>query len=85
MRLIIVKKNAGEVSLAGATFDIYGDGKYLTSVTTNDAGEDYVTGITAEMYIEAVRQLLRRGTYWTALLTVFTSIHIIPLLRKIRY
>jgi len=61
MRLIIVKKNEGEVSLAGATFDIYGDGKYLTSVTTNDAGEAYVTGIKAEMYIEAVETIAPKG------------------------
>ena len=54
LRIIIVKKDARTgVSLAGASFDIYGDGKYLTSVTTNDAGEAYVTGIKAEMYIEA--------------------------------
>ena len=53
-RLIIVKKDARTgVSLAGATFDIYADGKYLTSVTTNDAGEAYVAGIKGEMYIEA--------------------------------
>lgn len=54
IRIIIVKKDARTgVSLAGASFDIFADGKYLTSVTTNDAGEAYVTGIKAEMYIEA--------------------------------
>ena len=53
-RLIIVKKDAQTgVSLAEAVFDIYADGKYLTTVTTNDAGEAYVTGIKDEMYIEA--------------------------------
>ena len=58
IRLIIVKKDAqtGE-SLANATFKIYADGKYLTSVTTNDAGEAYVTGIKAEMYIEAIEDI----------------------------
>ena len=54
MRIILVKKDARTgVSLAGASFDIFADGKFLTSVTTNDAGEAYVTGIKAEMYIEA--------------------------------
>ena len=54
IRIIIVKKDARTgVSLAGASFDIFADGQYLTSVTTNDAGEAYVTGIKAEMYIEA--------------------------------
>ena len=53
-RLIIVKKDARTgVSLSGAVFDIYADGKFLTTVTTNDAGEAYVTGIKDEMYIEA--------------------------------
>ncbi len=54
MQLVLVKKSDTGICLPGATFDIYGDGKYLTSVTTNDAGEAYVTGIKAEMYIEAV-------------------------------
>ena len=53
-RLVIVKKDARSgVSLSGAVIDIYADGKYLTTVTTNDAGEAYVTGIKDEMYIEA--------------------------------
>ena len=61
IRVLIVKKNENNVSLGGATFDIYGDGKYLTSVTTNDAGEAYVTGIKAEMYIEAVETIAPKG------------------------
>ena len=53
-QLLIVKKDARTgVSLSGAVFDIYADGKFLTTVTTNDAGEAYVTGIKDEMYIEA--------------------------------
>ena len=61
-RLVIVKKDAQSgVSLGGATFKIYADGKYLTSVTTNDAGEAYVTGIKAEMYIEAIEEIAPEG------------------------
>ena len=60
-QLILVKKNENGVCLPNATFDIYGDGKYLTSVTTNDAGEAYITGIKAEMYIEAVEKIAPAG------------------------
>ena len=61
-RLVIVKKDGQSgVSLSGATFKIYADGKYLTSVTTNDAGEAYVTGIKAEMYIEAIEEIAPEG------------------------
>ena len=61
MRLILLKKNEAGASLSDATFDIYADGKYLTSVTTNDDGEAYVTGIKAEMYIEAVEKIAPVG------------------------
>ncbi len=61
MRLIILKKDQNGISLEGAVFDIYGDGKYLTSVTTNQAGEAYVTGIKAEMYIEAIEKAAPEG------------------------
>ncbi len=57
MQLVISKKDEKGVSLGGATFKIYADGKYLTSVTTNDAGEARVTGIKAEMYIEAIEEV----------------------------
>ncbi len=56
LKLVKVDAQSG-VSLSGAVFDIYADGKYLTSVTTNDAGEATVTGIKAEMYIEAVEKV----------------------------
>ena len=37
LRIIIVKKDARTgVSLAGASFDIFADGQYLTSVTTHE-------------------------------------------------
>lgn len=53
--LTIVKKDAYTgVSLPNATFDVYADGQLITSVTTNDAGEAYVTGIKKEAYIEIV-------------------------------
>ena len=44
--LTIVKKDGYTgASLPGATFDVFADGERITSVTTNDAGEAYVTGI----------------------------------------
>ena len=53
--LTIVKKDAYTgVSLPNATFDVYADGQLITSVTTNDAGEAYVTGIKKEAHIEIV-------------------------------
>ena len=42
------------VSLPNATFDVYADGKLITSVTTNDDGVARVTGIKKEAYIEVV-------------------------------
>lgn len=61
MQLVIVKKSEAGASLPNATFDIYADGSYLTSVTTNDNGEAYVSGIKAEMYIEAVEKIAPVG------------------------
>ena len=60
--LTIVKKD-GEtgVCLPGATFDVYADGELITSVTTNDAGEAYVTGIQKEAYIEVVETVAPAG------------------------
>ena len=51
LRIVKIDQDTG-VSLPGATFDVYMDGKYFTSVTTNDAGEAHVTGIKKEAYIE---------------------------------
>ena len=60
--LTIVKKDgATGVSLPGATFDVYADGEKITSVTTNDAGEAYVTGIKKEAYIEIVETAAPTG------------------------
>ncbi len=53
--LTIVKIDEDKgTSLPNATFDVYADGKLLTSVTTNDAGEAKVSGIKQEAYIEIV-------------------------------
>ena len=49
------------VSLADATFDVYADGKLITSVTTNDNGEARVTGIRKEAYIEIVETAAPAG------------------------
>ncbi|WP_243208497.1 MSCRAMM family protein [Oscillibacter hominis] len=60
--LTIIKADAQTgVSLPGASFDVYADGKFITSVTTNDAGEAYVTGITQEAYIEVVETAAPSG------------------------
>ena len=62
--LTIVKKDGDTgVSLPGATFDVFADGEKITSVTTNDAGEAYVTGIKKEAYIE--RSGRWAGTSWS--------------------
>lgn len=53
LTIVKVDEQSG-VSLPGAVFDVYADGKYFTSVTTNDAGEAYVSGIKEEAYIEVV-------------------------------
>lgn len=49
------------VSLANATFDVYADGKLITSVTTNDDGVAHVTGIKKEAYIEIVETAAPAG------------------------
>lgn len=49
------------VSLPGAVFDVYMDGERITSVTTNDAGEAYVTGIKQECYVEFVETAAPTG------------------------
>ena len=49
------------VSLPNATFDVYADGKLITSVTTNDNGEARVTGIKKEAYIEIVETAAPAG------------------------
>lgn len=49
------------VSLPGATFDVYADGKKITSVTTNDNGVARVTGIKKEAYIEIVETAAPTG------------------------
>ena len=60
--LTIVKKDGDTgVSLPGATFDVFADGEKITSVTTNDAGEAYVTGIKKEAYIEIVETAAPTG------------------------
>lgn len=53
--LTIVKIDEDKgTSLPNATFDVYADGKLMTSVTTNDAGEAKISGIKQEAYIEIV-------------------------------
>ena len=49
------------VSLPNATFDVFADGKLITSVTTNDNGEARVTGIKKEAYIEIVETAAPAG------------------------
>jgi uncharacterized surface anchored protein len=49
------------ISLPNATFDVYADGELITSVTTNDAGEAYVSGIKKEAYIEVVETAAPAG------------------------
>ena len=53
LTIIKVDEQTG-VSLPNATFDVYADGKLITSVTTNDSGVARVTGIKKEAYIEVV-------------------------------
>ena len=49
------------VSLPNACFDVFADGKFITSVTTNDDGEARVTGIKKEAYIEIVETACPAG------------------------
>ena len=53
LTILKVDEKSG-VSLPNASFDVFADGKFITSVTTNDDGEARVTGIRKEAYIEVV-------------------------------
>ncbi|MCD7888062.1 MAG: Cys-Gln thioester bond-forming surface protein, partial [Clostridiales bacterium] len=53
LTIIKVDEQTG-VSLPNASFDVFADGKLITSVTTNDDGEARVSGIRKEAYIEIV-------------------------------
>ncbi len=59
--LTILKVNELGTSLEGAIFDVYADGKYITSVETNSSGEARVTGIKKEAYIEVVEKTAPAG------------------------
>ena len=60
LTIIKVDEQTG-VSLPNATFDVFADGKLITSVTTNDDGEARVTGIKKEAYIEIVETAAPAG------------------------
>ena len=60
LTIIKVDEQSG-VSLPNATFDVFADGKLITSVTTNDNGEARVTGIQKEAYIEIVETAAPAG------------------------
>ena len=60
LTIIKVDEQTG-VSLPNATFDVYADGKLITSVTTNDSGVARVTGIKKEAYIEVVETAAPAG------------------------
>jgi len=60
LTIVKVDEQSG-ISLPNATFDVYADGEYFTSVTTNDAGEAYVSGIKKEAYIEVVETASPQG------------------------
>ena len=60
LTIIKVDEQTG-VSLRDATFDVYADGKLITSVTTNDSGVARVTGIRKEAYIEVVETAAPAG------------------------
>lgn len=60
LTIVKVDEQTG-VALPGAAFDVYADGQKITSVTTNDAGEAYVTGINMESYIEVVETAAPAG------------------------
>ncbi len=59
--LTILKVNELGTSLEGAVFDVYADGKFITSVETNSSGEARVTGIQEEAYIEVVEKVAPAG------------------------
>nr|WP_325299425.1 SpaA isopeptide-forming pilin-related protein [uncultured Dysosmobacter sp.] len=60
LTIIKVDEQTG-VSLPKASFDVFADGKLITSVTTNDNGEARVTGIRKEAYIEIVETAAPAG------------------------
>ena len=60
LTIIKVDEQTG-VSLPNATFDVFADGKLITSVTTNDDGTARVTGIRKEAYIEIVETAAPAG------------------------
>ena len=59
--ITILKVNELGASLEGAVFDVYADGKFITSVETNSSGEARVTGIQKEAYIEVVEKAAPAG------------------------
>ena len=60
--LRVVKYDSqSKISLSGAVFDVYADGAYLTSITTDDAGEARVDGIREGAYIELVEKTAPTG------------------------
>ena len=60
--LRVVKYDSqSKISLSGAVFDVYADGAYLTSVTTDDAGEARVDGIREGAYIELIEKTAPAG------------------------
>mgnify|MGYP000556192440 CR=1 FL=1 len=60
LTIIKVDEQTG-ISLPNASFDVFADGKLITSVTTNDNGEARVTGIRKEAYIEIVETAAPAG------------------------
>ena len=60
LTIIKVDEQTG-VSLRDATFDVYADGKLITSATTNDSGVARVTGIKKEAYIAVVETAAPAG------------------------
>lgn len=59
--LIIYKTDAaGDQALTGAVFEVYQDGKLITTVTTDDAGLAYVPGI-SEGYFEVLETVAPAG------------------------
>ena len=60
--LRVVKYDSqSKISLSGAVFDVYADGAYLTSVTTDDAGEARIDGIREGAYIELIEKTAPAG------------------------
>ena len=60
--LRVVKYDSqSKISLSGAVFDVYADGAYLTSITTDDAGEARIDGIREGAYIELIEKTAPAG------------------------